>query len=322
MDEKDINLRSEEVQEILGGVPAWILRWGISLLALLIIILLVGSAFFKYPDMVPTSMTLTGTVAVGKVQAKTSGRIQELWVANNEEVPQGAYLAILENGAVTKDVMALKKYLSTLHSDETSSLPFPPLDWNLGDMQQTYIQLYTLPANENTSNKKDIFHHQLQVILMQLQAQLQAWEKDYVLMAPISGNITFTNYWAVNQLVSAGNIVFQILPVDPGEIIGKAVLPMSFSGKVRAGQKVNVHFDNFPDNEYGVVKGIVRNISRLPSEGNYIVDIAFPQGLVTTYKRELPFMAEMHARADIVTQDISLLERLFMPMKKLWSGKE
>ena len=29
---KNIELRSEEVQEVMGQVPAWIVRWGICLL--------------------------------------------------------------------------------------------------------------------------------------------------------------------------------------------------------------------------------------------------------------------------------------------------
>ena len=40
---KDIELRSEEVQEVMGQVPAWIVRWGITLLFLVVVTLLVGS---------------------------------------------------------------------------------------------------------------------------------------------------------------------------------------------------------------------------------------------------------------------------------------
>ena len=47
---KDIELRSEEVQEVMGQVPAWIVRWGITLLFLVVVALLVGSCFFKYPS--------------------------------------------------------------------------------------------------------------------------------------------------------------------------------------------------------------------------------------------------------------------------------
>lgn len=57
---KDIELRSEEVQEVMGQVPAWIVRWGIRLLFLVVVTLLVGSCFFKYPDVITADMTLTG----------------------------------------------------------------------------------------------------------------------------------------------------------------------------------------------------------------------------------------------------------------------
>ena len=58
----NIELRSEEVQEILGSSPYWIVRWGITLIAFIFLLLLAGSAIFKYPDMINASVTLTGTV--------------------------------------------------------------------------------------------------------------------------------------------------------------------------------------------------------------------------------------------------------------------
>ena len=48
-----IEFRSEPVQEILGSVPSWIIRWGTSLFFVIIVLLLVGSWFFRYPEVVP-----------------------------------------------------------------------------------------------------------------------------------------------------------------------------------------------------------------------------------------------------------------------------
>ncbi len=45
-----IELRSEEVQELMGQVPPWILRWGIMLIGVLMAGLLTGSYFFRYPE--------------------------------------------------------------------------------------------------------------------------------------------------------------------------------------------------------------------------------------------------------------------------------
>ena len=43
---KEIELRSEEVQEVMGQIPAWIVRWGITILFIVVLALLVGSYFF------------------------------------------------------------------------------------------------------------------------------------------------------------------------------------------------------------------------------------------------------------------------------------
>ena len=48
-DGKDIELRSEAVQEVMGHVPSWIVRWGITVLSLVVLMLVVGSFFFRYP---------------------------------------------------------------------------------------------------------------------------------------------------------------------------------------------------------------------------------------------------------------------------------
>ncbi|MCL2414466.1 MAG: hypothetical protein FWC94_04350, partial [Bacteroidales bacterium] len=45
----EVNLHSEAVQEILGRPPQWMIRWGITLVFVVIFGLFVGSYFFKYP---------------------------------------------------------------------------------------------------------------------------------------------------------------------------------------------------------------------------------------------------------------------------------
>ena len=56
---KAIELRSEEVQEVMSRIPPWILRRGITLLFVIIVLLLSGSWFFKYPDVIQAGITVT-----------------------------------------------------------------------------------------------------------------------------------------------------------------------------------------------------------------------------------------------------------------------
>ena len=104
---QEIELRSEEFNEVLSTVPAWIIRWGITMTACVVLMLLVGSAVFKYPDIISSTVTLTGTTPVSAVVARSSGKLQELYVENNQKVKANALLAVIENPAKTEDIIRL-----------------------------------------------------------------------------------------------------------------------------------------------------------------------------------------------------------------------
>ncbi|HES59568.1 MAG TPA: HlyD family secretion protein, partial [Caldithrix sp.] len=54
-----IEIRSDEVQEILGFIPHWIIRGGISVIFFIIILLFIGSWYFKYPDVISSNIIIT-----------------------------------------------------------------------------------------------------------------------------------------------------------------------------------------------------------------------------------------------------------------------
>ncbi|WP_287682950.1 HlyD family efflux transporter periplasmic adaptor subunit [Bacteroides sp.] len=423
----NIELRSEEFDEVLSGIPPWILRWGITIIACVVLILLIGSAVFKYPDIISSSVSLTGTTPVAGVVARSSGKLQELYVQNNQQVEAKAFLAVIENPAKTEDVIQLKEILRKLDSGLDTIALVPSQLLQLGSLQPLYSsfsltmseyrqfkelayhlkkislmkgriaqnevyytnmmrqkeiseaqiklahQQYTrdslleakiliskeelershsqyLQSSLSAENmdrslenlqiqlaqmyeslydteyqyqeKKNTLETQLRSLINLLKTEVNTWEMNYVLTTPIEGVITFTQYWTKNQNVAAGNVVFNIVPDNQGEIIGKAMLPTERSGKVKVGQKVNIRFNNYPDNEYGIVKGVVKNISLIPaSQGqgtkSYIVDIELPNGLKTTYNKTLPFLPEAEGQADIITDDITLLERFLLPLRKV-----
>ena len=82
----DIKLRSEEVQEVMGEIPSWIIRWGITLLTAVVLALVIGSCFFRYPDVISTRMTLTSHEPVAQLVARSSEKISRLYVADGEPV--------------------------------------------------------------------------------------------------------------------------------------------------------------------------------------------------------------------------------------------
>ncbi len=323
MEKKDnVELKSEEVHEVMGQVPAWIIRWGITLLFGIVLLILIGSYFFRYPATISTTIVLTGTHPLVPVVARSSGRIIELDVKDAEYVQEGSRLGIIENRAVTGDVQQLLSLTGGNISDP-DSMAFLLSEcghFSLGEIQEDYLNYLTkLHAYSVATQKreKDILRQEYTLAVGQLQNSIDKWQFSYCLQAPVAGYVDFVNYWNEHQYVSAGETVFTIVPEQDGRLQGVAFIPLEYSGKVAIGQRVMVRLNRYPDYEFGMVEGTVSFISMVPSEETYRIGISLPHGLVTSYNRELPASPEMHGMAEIITDDIRLIERFLMPLRKI-----
>jgi HlyD family secretion protein len=426
---KRIEFRSEPVQEILGTVPSWIIRWGTTLFFSIIILLLVGSWFFQYPEVVPNlDVEVVTTEPPAEVIARSSGKIENFFIIDKQVVKAGDSIAVIENPADFNDMFfirdELKRFRPLLDAEELNAITgfdflnnmslgdvqdeyanflkdffdmknFVELDYYerkietlnqqlkdhritynyVYDQQQTLLEDYQLEnrnferyealydsaaisqleldnargemlskqsAYESTridlGNKKlqideleaDILDLELQYenerndlqlaihkSFNNLNGAINNWVQDFLIMAPIDGSATFNKFWTVNQNVTEGEKIVSIVPVDSSNIIGKLTMPVYRSGKVKVGQKVNIRFENYPYMEFGMVTGYVDKISIVPADNTYAVDVLFPDGLRTNYNVDLPFNQKMRGKAEIITQDTRLLERIFRPLRSL-----
>lgn len=139
---------SEEVNDIITASPSWILRRGISVYALVIILIIILSAFISYPDVIKAQLKIS-TVSVPKsVVAKNSGRLVKILVKENESVKKGQILAYLESTANPNDVLKLIKYIKAMlpkFSNADSVVPdvsFVKEHLNLGELQVSYQTFY------------------------------------------------------------------------------------------------------------------------------------------------------------------------------------
>jgi hypothetical protein len=136
--------RSEEVQDIMGNVPSWITRWGITLMATLFTGILVGTALFKYPDIIPAKVTVSSANPPVKIIARNNLPIQKIFVSNNTNVTAGQILCVLSNSGSFDDIMfisALSRQIDTAVDLRALAARFNPGTLNLGDLQNDYIVL-------------------------------------------------------------------------------------------------------------------------------------------------------------------------------------
>jgi hypothetical protein len=68
MADSKIELRSEKVRHIIGEIPSGIVRYGITIITIVLLVLLVGAYFIPYPETISTRIEIAdrrqGTVAI------------------------------------------------------------------------------------------------------------------------------------------------------------------------------------------------------------------------------------------------------------------
>lgn len=429
-DSNNIEIRSEEVQEIMGTPPKWIIRWGIVIIFGVVLVLLAGSFFYKYPDLIQARVTIVSKNPPISVVARSDGKLDKIFVADKQKVEANTILGIIENPANYEDAYELIEFLDSIQfffsrPEMFSTLKFEK-EYSLGQNHAYYSSLVSQLREYQTSVIFNTFEQRIkslekqvvdytnyyeklrqqiavlnddyvlassqfhrdsvlhvrkvmsdvdfeksaaamlkqkyayqnamtnlastQITMNQLKQQIQeqrvlnsetenkllaalkekydnlvnqlkAWEQAFVLKTPISGQVTFTNFWSANQFVTSGNVVFTVIPDNEQKIIGKATVPVAGAGKVAVGQKVNIKLDNYPYMEFGLLEGEISNISMVPVNnekgGFYTAEIELNNKLITNYKKELPFNQEMQGNAEIITKDRRLIERLVEPLVSL-----
>ena len=210
---------------------------------------------------------------------------------------------------------AKNSYLQQLQSFESAKLAIDNKNMSILQSEQAIFDL----EQQHTEQLNNL-QIALTGALEQLQTQIKTWEQTYLLVSPIDGVVTFTKYWQKNQNINAGEVLVTVVPEKQTKIIGKILLPPQGAGKVKEGQMVNVKFDNFPYMEFGMVRVEIKNISLVPivAEENqkaYMLEVEFPDKLKTNYGKELTFSQEMTGSAEIITEDLRLLDKFLNPIR-------
>jgi HlyD family secretion protein len=94
------------------------------------------------------------------------------------------------------------------------------------------------------------------------------------------------------------------------------MIPQSNFGKASIGRLVLLKFQSYPFQEYGSVQGRIEFISHIPDEKGYLAKVSFTNGLTTTYKKKIQYRDGLTASAEVITQDMRLLDRLYY---SIWS---
>lgn len=238
---------------------------------------------------------------------------QELKLQKNEI---SRYTTLHSKGVISDQEFETKK-LNFLQSEKN----YKNLLASISQLKSTLIEnKRAVKGTEISGTKEEVtLDRNVAQSFYQLKKTVKDWELNYVLKSSIEGEVAFAQIWVENQTITAGDNVFSVVPKTGKNYIGKVKAPVRNSGKLKVGQQVNIRLANFPDREFGILKGEVKTISLVPDkDGNIMLDVVLPQNMKTSYKKEIPFQQEMKGSAEIITEDLRLLERILYQFRDVF----
>lgn len=151
-----------------------------------------------------------------------------------------------------------------------------------------------------------------------LRAAVRGWSQDYLLRAPVGGQVALAVAWAEGQPIAEGAEFATLIPPQRGAVLARGRMPVNGAAKVKAGQPVKIKLADYPHHEFGLVRGEVGKVGLLPRDQSYQVEIRLPGGIVTSHGKELEFRQEMPGTAEIITAERSLFARIFQQLGALF----
>jgi len=132
-------------------------------------------------------------------------------------------------------------------------------------------------------------------------------QSNYTVKCPATGKITFLYQTAS---LAKGDLVAAVLPPDTPATVGRMIIPVDKSMRVRVGLPVSAFVKGVKNRESLSFSGTTTGISLVPDKKHYIVTVIFPKGIHLP-AGALPSTALLEGEAQLVTGNRRLIQRIF-----------
>ncbi len=152
--------------------------------------------------------------------------------------------------------------------------------------------------------------------IARIKSTVQNWKQTYTIKAPLGGKINYIANLNEKSSIKQGEIIAYIIPDGSEGKYISAKLPVRSIGKIEQGHKAILKFDAYPYKEFGIVTSEVASISAMPEIGKdqtlmYELKIPLGDTIITNYDTEIQYKPNMTSFVEVITEEKSILERLF-----------
>jgi multidrug efflux pump subunit AcrA (membrane-fusion protein) len=220
-----------------------------------------------------------------------------------ETLARDKVVAPLELNQYKSKLLAKDQGLQQMNVQITSS------DINRHNKEKELLELQKTVADQQQK-----FHS----ALLDLKSQIEKWLQQYVLVASEEGKVLFVSSLQENEMISNGQQLFFIQP-DATNVYAELMAAQNRFGKIKNGQRVMIKPESFPSNEFGYIIGKISYISNIPNRrDSFLIKADLPKGLKTNYNKDIFFSNDLSARAEIITDNRKLFDRLTGQLKQFF----
>lgn len=231
--------------------------------------------------------------------------VKELEIAEKE----------LEMNKVLRDrnVISPSEYRKSESTYNQSSLNLPQIRHDIENNEKLLSQKQSeiFEIENNINKRKQLFISEINTF----QSQINNWKKRYIIIAQIDGRLTFSSFIHKGQQLTLNENIGYLSPQN-SEYYGELMLPEFNMGKVYVGQRVILKLEAYPYAEYGIIDGKLDYISPINSHGLFLAKISFPNGLKTSYNKQIEYRVGLLAKGEVITKELTLLERFYYNIVK------
>lgn len=145
---------------------------------------------------------------------------------------------------------------------------------------------------------------------LKLQSDIDLWKDQFLVIAPIDGQLSYNQIWSSNQLVEINQDLLAIIQVD-NEVKIKAWVASNDIAKIKKGHIAHLNLEAFNYLEYGFIQAKVVDISPIPYDNKYQIELNLINGMTSTYGKEIQAIQGMVGNAEIVVDKRSFLAKIF-----------
>ncbi len=172
-----LELHSEEIQELMGFIPRGVVRWGLTVIFLILTGIIAGSFFFKSPEIITAPMVLTTDYPPVQLISKSTGKIDRLFIADGQQIDKGAIIALINNPTSYSGYLQLKQLI--LANSDTDSWDGKAIEntlaapMTLGELQSAYSAFFRIINNFNHYLKQNLIPQKIQLLKKQVAKQTE-----------------------------------------------------------------------------------------------------------------------------------------------------